>query len=138
MNQDTFELIDGLKPVKDLHRTCTIRTATAGDVIDAQTAAERVVHTADGPLLLVSDSKMGWEMTKRQVVCIGSIQGPLEDEDMRALSGRDLNLIGAKIEALDEAAWKAAKEQTKRGRDEGPGEADRDHDAEALGQTRVD
>ena len=81
---------------------------------------------------------MGWEMTKRQVVCIGSIQGPLEDEDMRALSGRDLNLIGAKIEALDEAAWKAAREQTKRGRDEGPGEADRDHDAEALGQTRVD
>lgn len=124
MNQDTFELIDGLKPVKDLHRTCTIRTATAGDVIDAQTAAERVVHTGDGPLLLVSDAKMGWEMTKRQVVRIGSIQGPLEDEDMRALSGRDLNLIGAKIEALDSAAWKAAQEQAKRGRDEGPGPTD--------------
>jgi phage FluMu protein gp41 len=124
MNQDTFELIDGLKPVKDLHRTCTIRTATAGDVIDAQTAAERVVHTADGPLLLVSDSKMGWEMTKRQVVCIGGIEGPLSDEDMRALSGRDLNLIGAKIEALDSAAWKAAQEQAKRGRDEGPGPTD--------------
>lgn len=124
MNQDTFELIDGLKPVQDLHRTCTIRTATAGDVIDAQTAAERVVHTADGPLLLVSDSKMGWEMTKRQVVCIGGIEGPLSDEDMRALSGRDLNLIGAKIEALDSAAWKAAQEQAKRGRDEGPGPTD--------------
>ena len=124
MNQDTFELIDGLKPVKDLHRTCTIRTATAGDVIDAQTAAERVVHTADGPLLLVSDSKMGWEMTKRQVVSIGGIKGPLEEEHMRALSGRDLNLIGAKIEALDSAAWKAAQEQAKRGRDEGPGPTD--------------
>ena len=124
MNQDTFELIDGLKPVNDLHRTCTIRTATAGDVIDAQTAAERVVHTADGPLLLVSDSTMGWEMTKRQVVSIGGIQGPLDDEHMRALSGRDLNLIGAKIESLDNAAWKAAQEQTKRGRDEGPGPSD--------------
>jgi len=124
MNQDTFDLVDGLKPVSTLHRTCTIRTATAGDVIDAQAAAERVVHTGDGAMLLISDSRLGWEMTRRQVVSIGDIKGPLSDEDMRALTGRDLNLINAKIEALDNAAWKAAQELVQRGRDQGPGATD--------------
>ncbi|EBR7324376.1 hypothetical protein AHY58_000158 [Salmonella enterica subsp. enterica] len=76
----------------------TLREMTGSDIIDAQTAAERVVQTAQGPQLVSSPSLMGWETLRRQIGKVGCIDGPLSMAQLRQLSERDLEFLLIAVE----------------------------------------
>lgn len=104
----TVPLIHGLKIGEIVCKDVVLREATAGDVLDAQEAAERLmmVPTQNGvePMLVVSPSRVGVEVLRRQIVSIGDVSGPLDLKLMHKLHPEDLNLLLAKSEQLDGAA----------------------------------
>lgn len=124
MAEDRFELIDGYQPVETVHKECVIRSATAGDVIDAVEAAEKPIVTAEGVVLVVSDHRMGLEMARRQIVRIGGVDGPLSVAQMRELTATDFDLIQEHLVKLDGPAKDASKTLGERGRPSGSGGSD--------------
>ncbi|MGP9666247.1 hypothetical protein ACT3TY_16710, partial [Halomonas sp. AOP22-C1-8] len=95
-------LIHGLKIGEAVCKDAKLREATAGDVLEAQEAAERLmmVPTQNGvePMLVVSPSRVGVEVLRRQIVSIGDVSGPLDLKLMHRLHPEDLNLLLAKSE----------------------------------------
>ena len=79
----------------------TFRELTTGDVIDAQTASEIPVTTAEGPMLVSSPSKMGVEMLRRSIATVGSINGPLSVALLRQLSQADFHRLSLALELRD-------------------------------------
>lgn len=121
----TVTLIHGLTIGGELYHQVVLREATAGDVLDAQEAAERLVYspTGDGgvePVLVASPSRVGVEVLRRQIASVGDISGPLELELLRRLDPEDLNLLLAKSDQLDGAAVDQVRDgASQRGRDDG-------------------
>ena len=119
----TVTLAHGLKIGDELHHQVVLREATAGDILDAQEEAERLmlVPNDDGgvePMLIASPSRVGVEVLRRQIVSIGDVSGPLDLKLLRRLEPEDLNLLLAKSEQLDGAAVESVQEGAKtRGRD---------------------
>ncbi|MDF9346378.1 phage tail assembly protein [Escherichia coli] len=72
--------------------TVTLRELTAGDLIDAQAAAEKLVMSKEGPILVSSPSRMGLEMLRRQIASVGCIKGPLSMALIRKLSADDFSV----------------------------------------------
>ncbi|ECI5214697.1 hypothetical protein DUQ17_22370 [Salmonella enterica subsp. diarizonae] len=91
-----------------------LRELTAGDLIDAQVAAEKVVMTKEGPVLVSSPSLMGLEMLRRQVGSVGCINGPLSMTMIRKLSTDDFQRLSLATELRDMAV--AASLTQERGR----------------------
>lgn len=91
-----------------------LRELTAGDLIDAQMAAEKVVMTKEGPVLVSSPSLMGLEMLRRQIASVGCINGPLSMALMRKLSTDDFQRLSLATELRDMAV--AASLTQERGR----------------------
>jgi phage FluMu protein gp41 len=122
-----FELIHGLALGEKLHKHVELRAPTAGDVIDAQEEAEKLVYAMqDGnlaPQLVTSPSLAGTHVLRRQIVKLGEIQGPLDLDVLRKLHLEDFELIQVKVAELDQAlaARRAASEVNTRGRDDGGG-----------------
>lgn len=71
----------------------TLRELTAGDMIDAQAAAEKLVMSKEGPVLVSSPSRMGLEMLRRQIASVGCIKGPLSMALIRKLSVDDFQRL---------------------------------------------
>ena len=117
----TRELQDGLTIGDKKHTRAEIREYTAGDLIDASSAAERVVYTDAGPVFVTSPTLMDMELMTRQVVRIGEHKGPLSIAELRKLSGRDLMTLQMMVKALDSGA---ANEVASRGRSDGSQGAD--------------
>lgn len=94
-------LIDGLTLGKDgneaTHRDVVIKELTAGDMMDAEMASERVVETVKGPSLVRSPSRMTYEMMRRAVVSLGPIQGPISLAELGKLTPTDFELLNAAI-----------------------------------------
>lgn len=86
-----------------------LRQLTAGDLIDAEAASERVVVTAKGPALLSSPSRMGFELLRRSVGRIGKIHGPLPMEMLKTLHQEDIELLLDQAEMQRGAALVAEK-----------------------------
>ena len=62
----------------------TLRELTTGDLLDAETAAERLVMTAEGePVLVKSPALFGYEILRRQIASIGKINGPISLRELR-------------------------------------------------------
>lgn len=118
-------LMYGLKIGDETHYQVVLREATAGDVLDAQEAGERLVFapTGDGgvePVLVASPSRVGIEVLRRQIASVGDISGPLDLALMRRLDPEDLNFLLIKSGQLDGAAVSQAQDgASKRGRDDG-------------------
>ncbi|MEQ5119496.1 hypothetical protein [Morganella morganii] len=115
-----FQLIHGLPFGKnddvELQFDVELRQLTGGDIIDAEAASERMVITPEGPALLSSPSRMGFELLRRSVGRIGKINGPLPMEMLKALHQTDIDLLLKKAELQRIAALKAAKQATDEGR----------------------
>lgn len=117
MAQIEFHLKHGLPFGKGeeavLQYDVTLRELTVGDILAAQEESEKVVPTPEGYTLVVSPTLSGMHIMRRQILKVGSIQGPLSLADLGRLNPADLDLINAKVAALDVAV---VKEVTARGR----------------------
>ena len=83
----------------------TLRELTTGDLLDAETAAERLVMTAEGePVLVKSPALFGYEILRRQIASIGKINGPISLRELRSLTPEDLNRISLFVQN-----WESAK-----------------------------
>lgn len=121
--QHTITLKHGLKPAKERHTECVLREPSAGDIFDAQDAAERLVMTPNGPALVLSEVRLGNEMSRRQIVRIGGIEGnPLQESHFRDLHPEDLKAIEVALDDMDSIAGKELSAE--RGRDKGVGDSD--------------
>lgn len=113
-----FRLINGLEygvgDDAEMQYDVTFRELTAGDIIDAQLASERVVETRSGPQLVSSAAQMGFELLRRQIGSIGCIKGPLSMVMLKKLSPLDFERLSIASEMKDSAA--AAKLAAERGR----------------------
>jgi phage FluMu protein gp41 len=115
----TIKLRDGLTIGNDKHTEAEIREFTAGDIMDASAAAEKIVPTESGPVFVTSPTLMDMQLLCRQIVRIGEHRGPLLLAELRMISGYDLAKIQMAAAALDAGA---AKEAATRGRlDNGQG-----------------
>ncbi len=121
----TITLIHGLAIGEDTHKEVVLREPTAGDILDAQEASERLmmVPAPDGgfePMLISSPSRSSMEVLRRQIVTIGDISGPLDEKLLRKLDPEDLNLLLQKTGNLSAGSINQVQEElVKRGRDEG-------------------
>ena len=72
------------------------RSLTAADLFAAQEAAEIVKVLPGGtPALIVSNSKLGREILRRAIRRLDDIDGPISEEMLGVMTGRDFNhLIG--------------------------------------------
>ena len=107
---------DGLTIGKKPHKDAELKDYSAGDVIDACVAAEKVVHTDTGPVLVASPTLMDMELLCRQVVRIGDHDGPLSMVELGRLTGRDLTALQTAAKSLDLGAAAVAQQ---RGRNPG-------------------
>ncbi len=115
-----FELKHGLEYGKneevELQFDVELRQLTAGDLIDAEAASERVVMTAKGATLLSSPSKMGYELIRRAIKRVGKINGPIPLELLKTLNQDDLELIAQHFDAQQNAAISTAEAVASKGR----------------------
>lgn len=101
---------------KELQFDVELRELTAGDLIDAEAASERVVMTNKGSELVSSPSRMGYELIRRAIVRIGKINGPLPFDMLKKLHQDDLELISNRFGGKQDAAITTAELITHSGR----------------------
>jgi Mu-like prophage FluMu protein gp41 len=118
LQNGTFSLIKGLAygvgAEKEMQYVVSFRELTAGDLIDAQVASEKVVMTKEGPVLVSSPALMGVEMLRRQIAKVGCINGPLSLTQLKALDPEDFQRLSIATDVRDIAL--AASMSNDRGR----------------------
>lgn len=117
----TVSLNKGLTIGDVTHTVAELKEYTAGDLIDACNAAEKVVYTEAGPVLIASPIVMDMELLCRQIVRVGSHEGPLTMGELRRLSASDLTKLQIAAKSLDAGAVNMA---AIRGRNDGSQESD--------------
>lgn len=109
----TLVLVDGIPATVDgktiRYREVRLRETNVNDERVAQRMAERVVHVAGKPTLLVSESEFRYALTMRHVEslrCDGHVlhQASIDLELFGKLSSHDLGLIEARVFLLTMAA----------------------------------
>ena len=120
MAEHLVSLRDGITIGDDCHREVALRELTAADIFAAQEAAERLVFSPDNdgrmqPALVVSDSKFGVELLRRQVARIGEIS-KITTDVLGRLSTHDLALLQEEAATLEAAGSRAIQEMAERGR----------------------
>lgn len=105
-----------------------LRELTAGDILDAQEASEKVVQQRDGSLALVgSPAAMGRELLRRRVACLHGAGGerhlgPLSAAELGRMSPEDLHAVQTAADTLDMlAGMRAGEKIASRGRNAGGG-----------------
>lgn len=78
----------GLMLANVAQRSCVLREACVGDLLEATRAAQ-------------TDTEVGLRMTLRRVVSLGEIKGPLDLELANNLTMHDLNLMRDTCNAID-------------------------------------
>ncbi|MFL9187367.1 hypothetical protein [Escherichia coli] len=108
------DLLDGLPFGESREYRVTFRELTAKDRIDAESEAERLMETRNGPVLVASPALRGIALLRRQIAAVGQIEGPLSPRQIGQLSERDLSRLMAAVSLLDSAM--AGKLVAERGR----------------------
>ncbi|CSN70745.1 Mu-like prophage FluMu protein gp41 [Shigella sonnei] len=109
-----MDLLDGLPFGESREYRVTFRELTAKDSIDAESEAERLMETRNGPVLVASPALRGIALLRRQIAAVGQIEGPLSPRQIGQLSERDLSRLMAAVSLLDSAM--AGKLVAERGR----------------------
>ncbi|EAT1856004.1 hypothetical protein EJO82_04230 [Salmonella enterica] len=97
------DLLDGLPFGEGREYRVTFRELSAKDSIDAETEAERVMDTRNGPILIASPSLRGVALLRRQIAAVGDIEGPLSMLQIGQLSERDLSRLMVAVNLRDTA-----------------------------------
>lgn len=110
----TVILQDGLEVGSVIHKEVDLRDLTAGDIIEAREAAERVVSLPNGTSTVVaSDVMVGIEILRRRIARLGTLQMPLSLIEFKRLSETDLEILREAEEEMDLARAIAAEERKK-------------------------
>lgn len=118
---ETVTLAQGLDKEGVPQTEAVLRAVKAGDILDASMEAERVVQTPDGYQLVSSPALAGFALLGRQIERIGDIQGPISLAMLRRFTDRDLALLQAAAQRLEDAnATALAQEAARTGRGAGP------------------
>lgn len=104
----------GLAIGDDRFTDAVVRETTVADVLDATEESERAVPTPDGYQMVVSPTRLGIHLLRRQIVRIGEIEGPLTLSTLRKLSTADMEALQRAAYLLDSASLEVTQ---KRGRD---------------------
>lgn len=120
-------LKDGFKVGEKTYLEVSLRSLTAGDVMDANLDAERLemvpqmnaagTVTGYGPEYVKSPTLVAMHSLRRQVSIVGLLDAPLEIEMLRKLSPDDISLLTRVANAMDAADLEAIN----RGRSDGAG-----------------
>lgn len=98
-------LQDGVTIGGITYHEARLRDLTAHDLMAAQEASERVVHSKGGIALVSSPARMGTELLRRQVLSLhgdGPMHnGPLSTEELGRLTMRDFDALRTAVDALD-------------------------------------
>ena len=103
----------GLTIGDEKHTEAEIREASAGDLIDATDESEKLTLTPDGYQLIASPTAVGLNTLRRQIVRVGTYDGPLSMGELKKLSAVDISLLQEGAARLDSATM---EEVSKRGR----------------------
>lgn len=127
MAAQKITLKDGFKVGEKTYLEVSLRSLTAGDVMDANLDAERLemvpqlnaagAITGYGPEYVKSPTLVAMHSLRRQVSIVGLLEAPLEIEMLRKLSPDDINLLSRIANAMDAADLEAIN----RGRSDGAG-----------------
>ncbi|MEW4983067.1 MAG: phage tail assembly protein [Cycloclasticus sp.] len=117
----------GLKLGEAILKVATLRESTAGDVIEAQEEAEKLIMVPDEngqlqPQLVPSPTMVGVHVLRRQIKSIDDVSGPLSLEQLKTLHPEDLNALQNMANKLDQAAEVVAEAIETRGRSDQSGE----------------
>lgn len=120
-------LKDGVKIGEKRETEAYLRELSAADVINANLEAEqvKVVEVGGKPeaVIVQSPTLAGVHALRRQIVRLGSVQGPIAYEIILKLSKHDLDKLFEASEDIDVATGKSintGKEADSRGRDDAP------------------
>ncbi|EJL6858573.1 phage tail assembly protein [Vibrio cholerae] len=97
----TFELTHGYKVGEETHFEVGLRELNAGDYIDAQLAAEKVVVVDGKAIAYTSNVLYGQELLCHQVEYIGKVKGPIVSKELRKLHQDDFKLLQEKAHEMD-------------------------------------
>lgn len=117
----TVTLQDGLTVSGDTYNVAIVKHLTAGEILDAQEEAERLVYAKDGSMgLVMSPARMAREALRRQVAKLentnGKHDGPLNAKELGQFSSEDLSRLQAATALLDFSTALAAEGVQSRGR----------------------
>lgn len=119
MATTTIELKKGLRIGETQYTEAEIREPSAGDVIEAMEESERLIMVpgpnGNDPQLVASPTMVGVHTLRRQIVRIGTYQGPLSLAEIKRLSPSDLDALQTAAAMLEAAA---VSELARRGRDD--------------------
>lgn len=98
-----------------------VRQLTAGDILDAQEEAERLVYAKDGMALVMSPARMARASLCRQVARLETADGqkhdgPLSADELARFSAVDLMRLQQAAEVLDAIPALVSEGAEKRGR----------------------
>ena len=84
----TLVLTDGLRVGDTVHKEVEFKDITAGDILEATEAAERIVTTRDGhAAAVVSDARLGMEILRRRIAKADDVFGhPLAWPESEAIA----------------------------------------------------
>ncbi len=98
----TLVLTDGLRVGDTVHKEVEFKDITAGDILEATEAAERIVTTRNGhAAAVVSDARLGMEILRRRIAKFGTLEMPLSFEELKKVSERDIDALQNAVEELD-------------------------------------
>lgn len=114
----TVTLIGGLQIGEDVHTEAVLREPTGADLIDALEESEKLVlvPSADGgeakPKMVLSPALMGLNVMRRQVVRIGTYEGPLTLAELKKLKkAGDIDQLQEKAMQLEQSSIEATVNQ---------------------------
>ena len=99
---NTITLKDGLRVGDTVHKEVEFRDLTAGDILDATEASERIVTTQDGRVVaVVSDARLGMEILRRRISKFGTLPVPISLTEIKQLSEDDIDALQNAVLELD-------------------------------------
>lgn len=113
MSSIKVTLPNGVKTDDEVHTECELSEPTVKDLMEATKEAERLVMEPE-PSLIASPTLVSIHTLRRQIVRLGTLEGPIEIGIFEKLKGSDLVVLNDAAEQLEAAT---AKEVAQRGRD---------------------
>lgn len=95
----------------EMQTEVTLRALTTGDIIDAQLEAEKLVFHNGEPVLVNSPAVFGYALIRRQIAKIGKINGPISMAQLRQMTGEDMEILNAFVDASDAANAKRVEQR---------------------------